>query len=124
MFNVGITCMPWGASVYPERICVGIRQHSAAVFHYVNALRARILPPWSTGGGVNRVVLESYYGFRLRIDAVRDMRTNSMSLSLPPTVDRMFVARAIMGRPGIVQITYVQSCLIVTDPFSITWSIS
>lgn len=115
MYNVDITSGSLFIGCSPGNITIPAASYVAGVRHYRTAFRATIR---ASG---NRTILESRYGFRLRIDAARSVSRNTISLSLPSNMSRDSIARAIGGRSA--QLIRTGSSVTVRDPFGITWTV-
>ena len=116
MYNVDITGGSLFVGAFPGNIPVAASSYSSAIRHYKTALNGR---QQSTG---NRTVLESRYGFRIRIDASRSASSASIRLSLPSSANRESVARALSGRNG--RVVRNRSGIVVRDPYGVTWTLS
>lgn len=98
-------------------ISVSAKSHAAAVKHYNTVLRAKQV----TSG--SKVVLESAYGFRFRIDASNSSSLRlSFRLGLPPNVSREAIAHALSGSASRPRKS--RSGTTVTDRFGVTWTLS
>ncbi len=123
MYNVNLTGSFSG--VFPNTIVVSSRSHTAAIRHYKSALQARQV---SSG---SRVVLESAFGFKFRIDGSRSSTSSSRSssssttavrLGLPSNINREAVARALSRNSSRPRSS--RNGIVVTDPFGLTWTIA
>ncbi len=112
MYNVNITGSFGG--VFPSTISISSRSHSAAVRHYKSALQARQV---STG---SRVVLQSAFGFKFRVDASSSSsRNSSIRLALPSNINREAVARALSSNSSRPKLS--RAGVVAADPFGVTW---
>lgn len=114
MFNVNITGTMHGATgtlLIPQHL------HASAVNFYKSRLYARnITPP-----GKRYVLLESSFGFRVKVDKSTSRSTGgNVRLALRSSSDRKRIARSVSanGRYSERGSTYV--CV---DPYGVTWTI-
>lgn len=116
MFNINITASFSGA--YPSSISVSVSAHKSAIQFYKVRLRAKVVS-WTSRSAA---ILDSTYGFRIRIDRSSSSGAqSSVRLSLHPSVDRLKLAKSLSAG-GRVRTS--RSGLVVTDPYGVTWTIA
>ncbi len=114
MFNVNITGTMQGATgtlLIPQHL------YSSAVNFYKARLYARNITP----SGKRYVLLDSSFGFRVKVDKSSSRSTGgSVRLTLSNSSDRKRIARSLSanGRYSERGSTYV-----TVDPYGVTWTI-
>lgn len=115
MYNVNITGSFSG--VFPNIISISSRSHASAVRLYKSVFQARQL---TTG---NQVILQSAFGFKVRIDVSSHYpNTSTVRLALPSTISREAVARALCKNS--LKPRSSRSGIVVTDAFGVKWTLA
>lgn len=117
MFNVDIT--GYFPTATPSSITVSSRVFDSAVDFYKARLRARIVPPKRRG----LAVLESSYGFQIKIRSSSSMTSSSSSVQLkvPRKAHRMEISLALGYETSSSSGRTVKR---VTDAYGVAWVIS
>eukprot|EP00171_Calliarthron_tuberculosum_P002714 IDg2714t1 len=114
MFNFDVTSMFSGA--FPGTIQISSTMYTAAVDFYVYRLRAKV-----TARTSRYTVLQSAYGFNIRVERVSSSRVqSSVRLSLNQSYNRSKIARGL-GNGARVKTS--RSGLEVVDPYHVKWTI-